>query len=136
MYTWKWRLLVLVTEEVTVMCFHGDREKDKGRDKELREKEVRIKEEPRDPKTKHRDRRDDQQVAPAHHDDRGHDDSRKEKFVTRSHSSDERESERDSERMAAGHGHRRSAEPSPKHIDERGVCQDCFPLENLPCYRG
>ena len=113
-----------------MMCFHDNREKDKGRDKEPREKEVRIKEEPRDPKTKHRDRRDDQQVAPPHHD---HDDARKEKFVTRSHSSDERESERDPERTTAGHGHRRSAEPSPKHIDERGVCRDCVPLENPPC---
>ncbi|KAI0218636.1 THO complex subunit 2 [Lamellibrachia satsuma] len=72
------------------------REKDKTRDKEPREKEV----------------------TPGHHDD-----SRKEKssFLPRSHSSDERENERDVERMTAGHGHRRSAEPSPKHIDERDM---------------
>ena len=84
---------------------------------------MRIKEEIRETKgahTKHRerDRRDDQQVTPGHHDD-----SRKEKssFLPRSHSSDERENERDAERMTAGQGHRRSAEPSPKHIDERGL---------------
>ena len=105
-------------------CFPS---KDKA--KEPREEKVRIKEEPRDttPRSKHGDR-DDQQVAPPHHDD-----SRRSFGRHGGHSSDEEERD---EIVTAGHGHRRSAEPSPKHIDERGLCLHAISLYNSMFFHG
>ena len=91
--------------------------------KEPREEKVRIKEEPRDatPHSKHGSR-DDQQAAPPHHDD-----SRRERsFGRHGHSSDDG----DVEILSAGHAHRRSAEPSPKHLDERGLCLNVLSIDS------